>query len=490
MREGVRHTRTFLIHTLAGKEAGLPATPRTIVLIEDDADIRALVDTVLSAEGHRVVGTGDPTRAVELVRSESPDLVICDIMMPVMDGYAVLRALQSDPTTARYPVMFLTARQEFNERVRAFRFGVVDYLTKPFTREVLLRKVENVVHGRARRMGFVAGEGSAAPADLMDELRKQAKSGILTLTGQEGESQILVRAGEIVEAPAGVPEHAARAEFQELDAAHEDIVAPDPPALPRTQAPLPSFASFPELLRHVLVVDDNTVFRRFLRDLLSGQGFLVREASNGEEGLAMALEHRPWLILTDVRMPVADGFELCRQVRSHSLIRQTPLLFLSGWDDYKQRYRGLELGADDFLSKETPIRELLVRIQLILQRYSDLGVRGRRGAAMGGGVDVVGAPGILQMCHLTRLTGILAVVDGPRGAEIRFREGEIVSAESSAGAGTEAVFDFLAWETGSFEFNPVDPGPGAVLGQGFDQLILEGCRRLDEARRGPAAETP
>jgi DNA-binding response OmpR family regulator len=381
--------------------------------------------------------------------------------------------------------MFLTARQEFTERVRAFRFGVVDYLTKPFTREVLLRKVENVVVGRVRRPGFVGGEGSVAPSELMDELRQQARTGILTLKGQEGESQIVVRAGEIVEAPSGVPEGAARAEFQELDAAHEDIVAPDPPSLPRTKGPLPSFASFPEMLRHVLIVDDNAVFRRFLRDLLAGQGFRVHEASNGEEGLAIALEHRPWLILTDVRMPVADGFELCRQVRSHSLIRQTPLLFLSGWDDYKQRYRGLELGADDFLSKETPIRELLVRVQLILQRYSDLGVRGRRGAAMGGGIDVVGAPGILQMCHLTRLTGVLAAQDGPRRAEIRFRVGEIVSAESAAGTGTAAVYEFLSWETGSFEFNPVDPGPGPGLSQGFEQLILEGCRRLDEARRGP-----
>jgi CheY-like chemotaxis protein len=350
---------------------------------------------------------------------------------------------------------------------------------------VLLRKVENVVDGRARRVGFVAGEGAAAPSELMDELRKEARTGILTLKGKDGEAQMMVRAGEIVEAPAGVPDRAARAEFRELDSAHEDIVAPDPPSLPRTGAPLPSFESFPELLRHVLIVDDNPVFRMFLRELLSGQGFLVREASNGQEGLAMALEHRPWLILTDVRMPVADGFELCRQVRSHSLIRQTPLLFLSGWDDYKQRYHGLELGADDFLSKETPIRELLVRIQLILQRYSDLGVRGRRGAAMGGGIDVVGAPGILQMCHLTRLTGILTAVDGARRAEIGFREGEIVSAESAAGTGTAAVFEFLAWEAGSFEFNPVDPGAGPGLGQGFDQVILEGCRRLDEARREP-----
>ena len=455
------------------------------MLIEDDAEIRALVDTVLSAEGHRVVGTGDPTRAVELVRGESPDLVICDIMMPVMDGYAVLRALQSDPSTARYPVMFLTARQEFNERVRAFRFGVVDYLTKPFTREVLLRKVENVVDGRSRRMGFVAGEGSVSPASLMDELRKQAKSGILTLKGQEGESQMLVRAGEIVEAPAGVPEHAARAEFQELDA--EEIVAADPPALPRTQAALPSFASFPEMLRHVLVVDDNPVFRRFLRDLLAGQGFLVREASNGAEGLAIALEHRPWLILTDVRMPVADGFEFCRQVRSHSLIRQTPLLFLSGWDDYKQRYHGMGLGADDFLSKESSMRELLVRIQLLMKRYADLGARGSS-AGMQGEIQVMGAPAVLQVCHLSRLSGVLLAQDGPWRASVRFREGEILAAECGAAQNEDAVFEFLGWESGTFQFTPGEPAPGVPLAESFDRLVLEGCRRLDEARRPHSEE--
>jgi hypothetical protein len=106
---------------------------------------------------------------------------------------------------------------------------------------------------------------------------------------------------------------------------------------------------------------------------------------------------------------------------------------------------------------------------------------------MGGGIDVVGAPGLLQMCHLTRLTGVLTVVDGPRRVEMGFREGEIVSAQSADATGTEAVYAFLSWETGSFEFNPVDPGPGTGLGQGFDQLILEGCRRLDEARRGPGA---
>ena len=120
----------------------------------------------------------------------------------------------------------------------------------------------------------------------------------------------------------------------------------------------------------------------------------MHEAADGDEGLRMALEHRPWLILTDVRMPGEDdGFEFCRKVRSHSLIRQTPLLFLSGWDDYKARYQGLELGADDFLSKQTPARELLIRIQVILKRYVDMGTRGRSGPGMQGELERDGGAG-------------------------------------------------------------------------------------------------
>lgn len=201
----------------------------------------------------------------------------------------------------------------------------------------------------------------------------------------------------------------------------------------------------------------------------------------------MALEHRPWLILTDVRMPGEDdGFEFCRKVRSHSLIRQTPLLFLSGWDDYKARYQGLELGADDFVSKQTPARELLIRIQVILKRYVDMGSRGRAGRGMHGELSVMGAPGVLQVCHLTRLTGTLTVQDRGRRMAVRFRDGEVVGAEGDGRTGEAAIFALLAWEEGTFEFAPGDPGTGSTLGAGFNQLLLEGCRLLDEERRADA----
>jgi DNA-binding response OmpR family regulator len=262
----------------------------------------------------------------------------------------------------------------------------------------------------------------------------------------------------------------------------------DPPGLPGSRAPLPTFEDIPEVLRQVLIVDDNAVFRSFLRGLLQQQGFTVHEAGDGASGLALALEKRPWLILTDIRMPGEDGFEFCRKVRSHSMIRQTPLLFLSGWDDYKARFQGLELGADDFVSKETPVRELLIRIQLTMKRYMvTMGQRGAPGPGMEGQLQVIGAPGVLQVCHLTRLTGVLTAEADGRSMRIRFRGGEIVGASGDGREGADAVYAFLAWEDGRFRFAPSDE-QGDRIGPSFTELVLEGCRRLDEARR--AAGSP
>jgi DNA-binding response OmpR family regulator len=456
----------------------VPTTPRTIAVVEDDPNIRELIVRVLQSGGYDVQDTGDPTTALALVREHRPALVLCDIAMPGMDGYAVLRALQQDPVAAGSPVVFLTAHHEFSERVRAFRFGVVDYLTKPFTPTILLRKVEKVLETLSRRTGKVAEDAPAA--ELLDEMQRESRTGVLTVTGEEGESRVVLRAGQIVEG-ANVPA-GARGQFTELDATREDIVAHDPSGLPPSPGGLPTFDDIPPVLRHALLVDDNRVFRRFVRELLTSHGFSIHEAGDAAEGLRLALEHRPWLILSDVRMPGQDGFAFCEQVRSHTLIRQTPFLFLSGWDDYKARYHGLEIGADDFLSKETSVRELLMRMQLVLRRHLDLGRPDPR-SGMEGSLQVMGAPGVLQVCHLTRLTGTLIVEAGPQKIELRFNAGEIVGADSPSNSGEQAVYDFLAWDQGRFRFVPGDPGSAEPLGQSFNALVLEGCRRLDEQRR-------
>jgi CheY-like chemotaxis protein len=146
-------------------------TAAKILVVEDEPQIRLLVENILRSAGYSVLSTGEPARALELARPDPPDLVLCDIAMPGLDGYGVLKALQSDPLTARCPVVFVTAHKDFGERVRAFRFGVVDYVTKPFTREILLRKVERVLEGRHERSG-VREEGGEAVPGLLEQVRR------------------------------------------------------------------------------------------------------------------------------------------------------------------------------------------------------------------------------------------------------------------------------------------------------------------------------
>lgn len=458
---------------------------RKILVVEDEEQIRTVVEKLLLAAGYSVVSTSDPTRAVELARRETPDLVLCDIAMPGLDGYGVLKALQSDPDTARFPVVFLTAHREFSERVRAFRFGVVDYITKPFSREILVRKVEKVLGGLKERSG-VRAEGGESVQALIEDVKREARSGVLTVTHDGGLGHAVIEGGRVVEST--IPPDAggdARAEFRELDLDREQIVTHDPARLQGDPAAVNHFDALPEVFRTVLVVDDNEAFRTYLKDVLSRRGFTVHEAGDGEEALRVALRARPWLILTDVTMPGLDGLELCRRVRTHSLIRHTPLIFLSGWDDYKDRYRGLEAGADEYLSKDTSIRELLIRIQIVLKRYVDLGARSFRGPGMEGRLEVIGVSGLLQMCHLGRLSGVLTAGSGARAAEVRFSEGEIVAADVDGLSGDAALLALIGWQEGHFSFAPGDPGPGAPFGS-FNQVLLDACRRLDEANRADA----
>jgi CheY-like chemotaxis protein len=179
--------------------------------------------------------------------------------------------------------------------------------------------------------------------------------------------------------------------FEELDTSHEQIVPPEPTALPGDASGLPSFDDLAPEVKRALVVDDNPFFRRFLREIFQGQGFTVDDALNGAEALRLALERRPWLIVTDVDMPVMDGLELCRQVRRHSLIRHTPVVFLSGWDDFKGCCEGPEAGGDEYLEADAGAQ---CRCACPLMRR--FGERERTQAGPGSSIAGPRRPGVLR----------------------------------------------------------------------------------------------
>jgi two-component system, sensor histidine kinase and response regulator len=113
----------------------------TLLVIEDEAPLRANLVRILSAEGYRVIAAADGDEGIRRVREGRPDLVICDILMPLVDGFGVLAALRSQPETAAIPFIFLTASADKEALARGLRSGANDYVTKPFKIADLLAAV-------------------------------------------------------------------------------------------------------------------------------------------------------------------------------------------------------------------------------------------------------------------------------------------------------------------------------------------------------------
>lgn len=120
---------------------------KKVLVIEDEPEMRRNLLTILKLEKFQPVGAENGRVGVRLAKAEKPDLVLCDVMMPEMDGYGVLRALRDDPATMTTPFIFLTARGEKVDHRAGMDLGADDYLVKPVTKEDLLR----AINARLRR---------------------------------------------------------------------------------------------------------------------------------------------------------------------------------------------------------------------------------------------------------------------------------------------------------------------------------------------------
>lgn len=120
------------------------------------------------------------------------------------------------------------------------------------------------------------------------------------------------------------------------------------------------------MTKRILAVDDDATTCRMLRDYLSKQDYNVVTAANGEEMNRLLESEEFDLVLLDVKMPGEDGFVLARKLRAHSIL---PIIMLTGQGDEVDRVLGLELGADDYLTKPFSPRELLARVRAVLRRF-------------------------------------------------------------------------------------------------------------------------
>lgn len=115
---------------------------KTVLIIEDHADMRRNIATILEMENFNVVTACDGREGVEEARRSRPDMILCDVMMPELDGYGVLAELRKDPVSASTPFIFLTAKGERRDVRAGMNLGADDYLTKPVTASDLLAAID------------------------------------------------------------------------------------------------------------------------------------------------------------------------------------------------------------------------------------------------------------------------------------------------------------------------------------------------------------
>jgi DNA-binding response OmpR family regulator len=127
----------------SAEPAGLPK----VLVVDDEEDVLRFISDALSHEGIEVVTAFDGLSALDMAGSEKPDIIILDIMMPLMNGYEVCQQLRNDPSTADIPVMFLSSAYT-TDAVRIGReLGAVGYIVKPFAPAELVRSVKDVLRG-------------------------------------------------------------------------------------------------------------------------------------------------------------------------------------------------------------------------------------------------------------------------------------------------------------------------------------------------------
>ena len=129
---------------------------KKILLIEDNDEIRENTAEILELANYKVVTAANGKLGIETALAEVPDLIVCDIMMPVLDGYGVLHALHKNDSVKNIPFIFLTAKTERGDLRKGMELGADDYITKPFSGTELL----NAIEGRLKKADLIKEEFS------------------------------------------------------------------------------------------------------------------------------------------------------------------------------------------------------------------------------------------------------------------------------------------------------------------------------------------
>lgn len=234
----------------------------------------------------------------------------------------------------------------------------------------------------------------------------------------------------------------------------------------------------------ILIVDDNPSVLKLLNISLNKAGYEVIEAENGEEAFDIANKELPDLIISDIMMPQMDGLELCWMIRENSQVPLVPFIFLTSFDDPETEVKGFRAGADKYLNKPIERKELLERVDELLNRkkkLTDIEKEESENNAFAGDLKDLSIVELVQMLNLNKKSGVLHITADVNG-KIYLKDGQLHAAESNNLAGEEAVYKLVEQISGKFNFEINDVTIDRNINGSTMNVIMEACRIMDESR--------
>ena len=292
-------------------------TKKYSVLIVDDESSNLIALTNILSSAYTVRAANNGRDALQTAEKYSPDIILLDVVMPEMDGYAVITELKKSEKTRDIPVIFLTAMTDPENEAKGFELGAVDYIFKPCSPELLLNRIE-------LQLRLINCENA---------LESMAA----------GETQIPCK----------------RESGTETDS--EPCMCP---------ACLISRMRDGTKKSSVLIVDDDHSNIIAITSILNPY-YHVRAAINGHDAIATAEKYHPDIILLDIVMPKMDGYAVISELKKSEKTKDIPVIFLTAMANPENEARGFKLGAADYIFKPSS-RELIskcVELHLRLKRY-------------------------------------------------------------------------------------------------------------------------
>lgn len=231
--------------------------------------------------------------------------------------------------------------------------------------------------------------------------------------------------------------------------------------------------------QHILIIDDDAGQHLLLESQLKLGGFTVHHAYGGQEALTIAGHQQVDLIILDINMPGMDGFQTLEKLRRQPALADIPVIFLSSLDRQYLKVKGLEGGADDYLTKPFDTAELTARVKAVLRRAVRRPVQAP--GTMQGHIQSMGLPELLQSMSLAAKTCTITFPE--MNGEIIIDRGAIVGMRQGAFLGKDALLRLLLLQRGSFLVT-YDQMDAQAAGDpiSIEYLLLFGVSQIDEIR--------